>query len=77
MRKIVCDICKNTSQYCRYYASKKRWLWRFDNDSGGGNWTRLDICDGCWAKFNDYVKEYQSKETQNDTMAIKPHQRQT
>ena len=57
MKTVVCDICKNPKQYCRYYASKKKRMWRFDSDSQGGSWEKLDICDDCWEKLNDYIKE--------------------
>ena len=57
MKTIVCDICKNTKQYYCYPASKKKRMWQFECNSHGDSWTKLDICDACWEKLNDYIKE--------------------
>ena len=52
-KTIRCDLCKRTQPEvdCKY-SFRKRWGWlRYDYDSQGGSYTKLDICEECWKKL--------------------------
>ena len=49
-----CDVCKRTEPevYVQYSRRKKWWgMFKFQDDSQGGSWFELDICEQCWDKI--------------------------
>lgn len=56
---IRCDCCKrSTPDINPKYSRCKTWQWwRKDDDSQGGSFTELDICEECWTKLGELVRK--------------------
>ena len=57
----VCDVCKSVNNWCNYKITKKWKLLEFCEDSNGGCWSKLDICDKCFRMIQDIVKRENKK----------------
>jgi len=61
-KAIKCDCCgKTTPEINPKYSRKKKFGWfEFQDDSQGGSYFELDICEFCWLKINRICSEEQA-----------------
>ena len=64
-KAIVCDVCgrKQPDVNCRYRVRIRRNILfkRYDFDSQGGTWVKMDVCEDCFKVWVELVRQARNR----------------